>query len=75
MRMEEAIFLDYSMTSDDIKDTLISLGYKLSDRGKYWQCAAAHRGGDNQTALQIYKDTGIWKDYVLNISKLFLQYI
>ena len=62
--MEEAIFLHYSMTSDEIKDTLISLGYKLRDRGKYWQCAAAHRGGDNQTALQIYKDTGIWKDYV-----------
>ena len=30
----------------------------------YWQCSALYRGGDNQTALQIYKDTGAWKDYV-----------
>ena len=52
------------MNSEEIKDVLSSLGYKLHDRGKYWQCAAAHRNGDNQTALQIYKDTGIWKDYV-----------
>ena len=56
------------MNSDEIKDVLTSLGYKLNDRGKYWQCAASHRSGDNQTALQIYKDTGIWKDYVQQTS-------
>ena len=68
MRMERVDCLDYLMSSSEIKDILTSLGYKLSDRGKYWQCAAIHRDGDNQTALQIYKDTGIWKDYVQQTS-------
>ena len=52
------------MNSEQIKESLTSLGYKLSDRGKYWQTSAIFRNGDNQTAIQIYKDTGIWKDYV-----------
>ena len=49
-----------------IEKTLIDLGYQLSDRGKYWQCNAIYRDGDNRTALQIWKDTGIWKDFVAN---------
>lgn len=48
----------------DYYNTLINLGYKLQDRGEYWQTSAVYRGGDNPTALQIYKDTGVWKDYV-----------
>ena len=52
------------MNSEDIKETLTSLGYKLFDRGSYWQASAIYRNGDNTTALQIYKNTGIWKDYV-----------
>lgn len=48
----------------DYYQTLINLGYKLQDRGDYWQTSAIYRGGDNPTALQIYKDTGVWKDYV-----------
>jgi hypothetical protein len=52
------------MDRDNIYETLTSLGYKLSDRGSYWQTNALYRNGDNRTALQIYKDTGIWKDYV-----------
>ena len=54
--------------SSKIKDILEELGYKLSDKGGYWQCSALYRGGDNQTALQIYKDTGAWKDYVKDTS-------
>lgn len=54
------------ISSDKIKDILQELGYKLSDKGSYWQCPAVYRGGDNPTALQIYKDTGAWKDYVQN---------
>jgi hypothetical protein len=50
--------------SIDVKEVLESLGYKLSDRGPYWQTNAMFRDGDNKTALQIYKDTGVWKDYV-----------
>lgn len=52
------------MSSENIYETLTSLGYKLTDRGSYWQTNAIYRNGDNKTALQIYKDTGIWKDYV-----------
>jgi hypothetical protein len=52
------------INSDRIKDILQELGYKLYDKGSYWQTNAVYRGGDNITALQIYKDTGAWKDYV-----------
>tara|TARA_B100000427_G_C15504444_1_gene593296 strand:- start:570 stop:1619 length:1050 start_codon:yes stop_codon:yes gene_type:complete len=52
------------MDSDQIKEVLEDLGYKLSDRGAYWQTNAIFRNGDNSTAIQIYKDTGVWKDYV-----------
>ena len=52
------------MDSSKIRSILEDLGYKLSDKGSYWQSAALYRNGDNPTALQIYKDTGAWKDYV-----------
>jgi len=52
------------MSNIDYKNTLESLGYKLLDRGDYWQTNAIFRGGDNKTAIQIYKDSGVWKDYV-----------
>ena len=48
----------------DIEETLKNLGYNLQDRGEYWQCSAVYRNGDNPNALQIYKDSGVWKDYV-----------
>lgn len=54
------------ISSPKIKSILEELGYQLSDKGSYWQCAALYRNGDNKTALQIYKDTGAWKDYVAN---------
>lgn len=50
--------------STDIYNILSNLGYKLQDRGDYWQSSALFRGGDNPTALQIYKNSGVWKDYV-----------
>jgi len=52
------------MTKEEIQDALHSLGFKLADRGTYWQTNAIWRGGDNNTAIQIYKDTGVWIDYV-----------
>lgn len=52
------------MNHEDIESILTKLGYELDDRGEYWQTNALYRGGDNRTALQIYKDTGVWKDYV-----------
>lgn len=52
------------MTSDKIKEILTNLGYKLSDFGNHWRTNALYRGGKNPTALQIYKDSGVWVDYV-----------
>ena len=52
--------------SEKIEKILIDLGYSLSDKGKYWQCNAVYRQGDNRTALQIWKNSGIWRDYVAN---------
>ena len=56
------------MDSTKIKEVLIELGYNLHDRGEYWQATAKYRDGDNQTALQIYKNTGVWKDHVRQTS-------
>jgi hypothetical protein len=46
------------------KEILEDLGYKLSDCGNHWRTSALYRGGDNSTALQIYKDSGVWTDFV-----------
>lgn len=46
------------------KEILESLGYKLVDNGNHWRTSALYRNGDNATALQIYKNTGVWNDYV-----------
>jgi hypothetical protein len=65
MEMEPKTYLNWiEDKSDKIQEILIDLGYQLSDRGRYWQSTAVYRDGDNQTALQIWKDTGIWKDFV-----------
>lgn len=48
----------------DYRAILEDLGYRLKDHGSYWRTSAVYRSGDNSTALQIYKDTGVWKDYV-----------
>ena len=58
------------MNSDQIHQVLTSLGYNLDDRGSYWQTNAVFRNGDNKTALQIYKDTGVWRDFVNNTPPL-----
>jgi RNase H-fold protein (predicted Holliday junction resolvase) len=54
------------MSPEKIKESLMQLGYKLADRGAYWQTNAIFRNGDNKTAIQIYKNTGVWKDHVQN---------
>ncbi len=61
------------MTSEKIKDVLQKLGYKLTDFGNHWRTNALYRGGKNSTALQIYKNTGVWVDYVNNSSHLPLK--
>ena len=62
--MEKTACQAYLMNNQEIKETLSSLGYILLDRGPYWQTNAIYRNGDNKTALQIYKDSGVWKDHV-----------
>lgn len=58
------------MSSLDFETILLNLGYNIQDRGSYWQSSAVYRNGDNPSALQIYKDTGVWKDYVTGDSFL-----
>jgi hypothetical protein len=50
--------------SDDIRNSLEKLGYSLKDFGSHWRTKAIYRGGDNPTALKVYKNTGVWQDYV-----------
>ena len=49
-----------------IYSSLVELGYELSDFGNHWRTKAIYRGGDNPTSVMIYKDTGVWKDFVAN---------
>lgn len=52
------------MNSDEIKNSLEKLGYSLKDFGNHWRTKALYRGGDNSTALKVYKNTGVWCDFV-----------
>lgn len=61
------------MTSDRIKNILSELGYNLKDFGNHWRTNALYRGGKNPTALQIYKDSGVWVDFVKNSAHLPLE--
>ena len=54
------------ISSDDFQQTLESLGYNLIDCGDHWRTQALYRNGDNKTAVKIYKNTGVWMDFVQN---------
>ena len=56
----------FNIPSHRIKEILESLGYVLVDRGAYWHSNAAFRQGDNGTAIQIWKNSGVWRDFVEN---------
>lgn len=53
-----------SMNSNEVKEVLEKLGYSLKDFGNHWRTKAIYRGGDNPTSLQVYKNTGVWRDFV-----------
>lgn len=55
-----------SIDSNQIKNILESIGYKLVDCGNHWRTSALYRNGDNRSAVQIYKNTGVWNDYIEN---------
>lgn len=52
------------METEDIQLILEDAGFELTDRGSYWSTTAIWRDGDNKTAVQIYKDSGVWRDFV-----------
>ena len=60
----EEILLPILMNSDQIKGSLEKLGYTLKDFGNHWRTKALYRGGDNPTAIKVYKNSGVWQDYV-----------
>ena len=60
-----------SIDSFQLKASLESLGYNLKDYGSYWRTRALYRGGDNGTAVKIYKNSGVWTDYAANGSKSY----
>ena len=55
-----------SINSEDFHGILESIGYNLIDCGDHWRTQALYRDGDNQTAVKIYKNTGVWMDFVEN---------
>ena len=55
-----------SINSEDFQGILESIGYKLIDCGDHWRTQALYRDGDNNTAVKIYKNTGVWMDFVEN---------
>lgn len=55
------------MNTEDIQDVLHNLGFKLLDKGDFWTTNAIWRNGDNNTAVQIYKNSGVWRDFVEGI--------
>lgn len=46
------------------------MGYNLQDCGNHWRTNALYRGGSNPTALMIYKDSGVWTDFVKNTPRM-----
>ena len=53
-----------SINPEDYQAILESIGYKLVDFGDHWRTQAIYRNGDNTTAVKIYKNTGVWMDFV-----------
>jgi hypothetical protein len=49
-----------------IESSLVELGYNLQDFGNHWRSNAVYRNGNNPSSLMIYKDTGVWRDFVQN---------
>ena len=55
-----------SISSEDYQQILESIGYNLLDFGDHWRTKALYRSGDNTTAVKIYKNTGVWMDFIEN---------
>jgi hypothetical protein len=51
-----------------IKELLVSAGYRLQDDGRAWRTSALYRGGKNPMSLLVYKNSGVWHDYGAGLS-------
>lgn len=67
------------METEEIQKLLEESGFVLNDRGHYWSTSAIWRNGNNRSAIQIYKDTGVWRDFVAHPAprplKCLLKYV
>jgi 5S rRNA maturation endonuclease (ribonuclease M5) len=52
------------MLDINYKEILQSIGYEVLDSSSYLQTAALYRGGNNKKALCIYKESGMFVDFV-----------
>ncbi len=50
-----------------VLEVLQSIGYSPKDIGTEYQFAATFRGGDNPTAVNVNKKTGLWYDHVSRV--------
>ena len=66
MEMESKKQSQTSISSEDFQGILESIGYNLIDCGDHWRTQALYRDGNNKTAVKIYKNTGVWMDFVAN---------
>lgn len=48
---------------NELQTTLEEAGYRLTDYGDHWRCAANYRGGTNPMSIKIYKNSGVWSDF------------
>lgn len=52
-----------SVDPEKLRGWLEETGHKLTDCGTFWRTQALHRGGTNRLSIQIYKNTGVWRDF------------
>ena len=51
---------------DQIRDTLIELGYTVVDNGREFRARPIYRDSGNSSSLMVKKDNGFWIDYGSN---------
>lgn len=59
----------------DIKQTLIDLGYSVTDSGKSYRMRPLYRDSDNNTVLSVLKSNGRWNDFAEGKQGSFLELV
>jgi len=65
----------FNPSTEQMREILTELGFKLNDEGKDWRCAAIHRDGDNERGIRINKITGVWQDFSVGEFGSFFQLV